>query len=63
MIKVKAEEWIGDQYEKYLRPATLFGNKFESYLNQKQVLKINIKGNLDALREEALKADEENRSR
>lgn len=28
-------EWKGTDMEKYLRPETLFGNKFESYLNRK----------------------------
>ena len=32
-------EWIGTEQEKYLRPATLFGTKFESYLNQKVTAK------------------------
>ena len=31
----KAAEWIGTDYEKYLRPETLYSNKFEGYLNQK----------------------------
>lgn len=37
VIDKKCEEWMGDEkMEKYLRPETLFGTKFESYLNQKQ---------------------------
>ena len=32
--KKKADEWLGTEQEKYLRPDTLFGTKFESYLNQ-----------------------------
>ncbi|WP_431189194.1 conserved phage C-terminal domain-containing protein [Cytobacillus firmus] len=29
-------EWKSDpQYSRYLRPETLFGSKFEAYLNQK----------------------------
>ena len=35
MIDKKSEEWLGTDREKYLRPDTLFGSKFESYLNQK----------------------------
>jgi uncharacterized phage protein (TIGR02220 family) len=35
VIDKKANEWIGTKYEKYLRPQTLFGTNFESYLNQK----------------------------
>jgi uncharacterized phage protein (TIGR02220 family)/predicted phage replisome organizer len=33
VIDKKANEWIGTEYEQYLRPETLFGTKFESYLN------------------------------
>ena len=39
VIDRKAAEWIGTEQEKYLRPATLFGTKFESYLNQKVTTK------------------------
>ena len=35
VIKNKCSEWMGTDMEKYLRPKTLFGNNFESYLNQK----------------------------
>lgn len=36
VIDLKTAEWLQDpRMSKYLRPATLFGNKFESYLNQK----------------------------
>ncbi|AAL96804.1 conserved phage C-terminal domain-containing protein [Clostridium perfringens] len=34
VIDNKVKEWQGTEYEKYLRPETLFGNKFEGYLNQ-----------------------------
>ena len=34
VIDKKADDWIGTDMEKYLRPETLFGTKFESYLNQ-----------------------------
>lgn len=34
VIDKKAAEWMGTDMEKYLRPETLFGTKFESYLNQ-----------------------------
>ena len=33
VIDSKAQEWLGTGYQKYLRPDTLFGAKFESYLN------------------------------
>ena len=35
VIDVKVVEWVNDsKMSKFLRPETLFGNKFESYLNQ-----------------------------
>ncbi len=34
VVDVKTNEWIGTEWEQYLRPNTLFGTKFESYLNQ-----------------------------
>lgn len=37
VIDKKVAEWKGTEQERYLRPATLFGTKFESYLNQKIV--------------------------
>ena len=37
VIDNKCNEWLKDnEMQKYLRPITLFGTKFESYLNQKQ---------------------------
>ena len=35
VIDKKVDEWKGTEMEKYLRPETLFGTKFESYLNAK----------------------------
>lgn len=34
VIDKKSKEWQGTNMEKFLRPETLFGTKFESYLNQ-----------------------------
>ena len=34
VIDKKVKEWKGTDFEKFLRPQTLFGTKFESYLNQ-----------------------------
>lgn len=36
VIDNKVSEWKGTDMEKYLRPETLFGTKFEGYLNQQQ---------------------------
>ena len=35
VIDIKSKEWLNNkEMEQYLRPETLFGNKFEGYLNQ-----------------------------
>lgn len=41
VIDKKCTEWLNTDMEKYLRPKTLFGNKFESYVNQKAVTQKN----------------------
>ena len=41
VIDTKCSMWKGNNYEMYLRPETLFGTKFESYLNQKAKTKDN----------------------
>ena len=33
VIDKKCNEWLGTDYAQYLRPDTLFGSKFEAYLN------------------------------
>jgi len=41
VIDKKVAEWLGDsKMDKYLRPSTLFGPKFEDYLNQKTIKKM-----------------------
>ena len=39
VIDKKVKEWINTEFEQYLRPSTLFGSKFENYLNQKVYFK------------------------
>lgn len=34
VIDKKCAEWLGGDMEKYLRPETLFGSKFDGYLNE-----------------------------
>jgi uncharacterized phage protein (TIGR02220 family) len=34
VIDKKTNEWMNTEWQKFLRPETLFSNKFESYLNQ-----------------------------
>lgn len=59
VIDKKCKEWLGTDMEKYLRPETLFGNKFESYLKQKTPITKNPKfqkqNNDFAITEEGLK--------
>ena len=44
VIDKKAECWKGTSFEQYLTPFTLFGDKFEIYLNQK-IVKVEDKNN------------------
>lgn len=39
VIDTKADEWAGTPDAKYLRPDTLFGTKFDGYLNQRAASK------------------------
>ena len=34
VIDTKVSEWSDTEYDKYLNPETMFGNKFDKYLNQ-----------------------------
>lgn len=50
VIDVKKGEWLEDEkMSRYLRPETLFGSKFESYLNE-----VTDKPNMDALKKSLL---------
>ena len=49
VIDKKVKEWTGTEYEKYLCPETLFGNKFEKYLNQNDVNVKNKNGVFDSI--------------
>ena len=39
VIDNKVNEWLNTEWGKYLQPSTLFGTKFDQYLNQKTVEK------------------------
>lgn len=41
VISKKSAEWLNTDMAKFLRPETLFGTKFEGYLNQTEVKKTN----------------------
>jgi uncharacterized phage protein (TIGR02220 family) len=50
VIDKKVAEWRGTDMAKYLRPETLFGAKFESYLNQSDGIKINNPDGFEVIR-------------
>lgn len=56
VIDKKCSEWINTDMSQYLRPETLFGNKFESYLNAN----IKIKSNKQATKREYSKEEFDN---
>lgn len=45
VIDKKVKEWLGTEFETYLRPETLFGTKFENYLNGKERIRRSGTGN------------------
>ena len=45
VIDIKCSQWLGTEMEKYLRPETLFGPKFEGYLNEKGSVNGKSRGN------------------
>jgi len=60
VIDKKCVEWMNDEkMEKFLRPVTLFGPKFESYLNQLSVKA----GRKQTAEDRYIKALEEERGR
>lgn len=52
VINKKTEEWRGTEMQQYLRPQTLFGSKFDSYLNQPMIkVKTSYEKQADKLQE------------
>lgn len=49
VIDFKCEKWKGTEFEQYLRPYTLFGTKFESYLNEKRNRKNKLQKLVDSV--------------
>jgi len=59
VIDKKCDEWKDDgKMNQFLRPETLFGTKFESYLNQKEVKKKTTFNNFDQREQDWDKLDE-----
>jgi len=44
VIDKKSAEWVGTDMQMYLRPSTLFGTKFDSYLNAQAKLPVKLPG-------------------
>lgn len=44
VIDKKCSEWKGTDFERYLRPETLFGTKFENYLNAAAPMRKGVNG-------------------
>ena len=66
VIDIKTEQWYGTSMSQYLRPTTLFGTKFESYLNDKNIkipMQINNKPFLSELSKFALREELRNDKR
>ena len=40
VVDIMAAKWKGTEYEQYLQPQTLFGNKMDNYLNQSMPRKV-----------------------
>ena len=58
VIYKKAKEWKGTEFQKFLRPQTLFSDKFEAYLNQTEIQGKNKSEQFyDDMREWAMKGD------
>ena len=55
VISVKSTKWLNTKFEDYLTPNTLFGNKFESYLNENIIVE---KTKQDNAYEQVIKATE-----
>ena len=41
VVDIMVAKWKGTEYEQYLQPQTLFGNKMDNYLNQPMPRKVN----------------------
>ena len=50
--------WQGTEWEKFLRPETLFGTKFEGYLNARQTVQKSTNKNADLYARALAKARE-----
>ena len=55
VIDIKCLEWLNNEtMNVYLRPQTLFGSKFQSYLNQKQPEKAEASYDIDSFKKSAM---------
>ena len=47
VVDKKVKSWLGTEWQKYLRPDTLFGSKFQAYLNEIEKPKSNRDSSFD----------------
>lgn len=58
VVDNKCADWKGTEWEKFLRPETLFGTKFEGYLNARQTVQKSTNKNADLYAKALAKARE-----
>lgn len=58
VIDNKIADWTGTEWEKFIRPLTLFGTKFESYLNEKSKGGANVNNSRNTKRFENERLDD-----
>ena len=60
VIDLKCSQWLGDEkMELYLRPATIFGNKMDSYLNESKSVPKTKKDKIDDIFSKRTKEEHE----
>ena len=58
VIDNQTSKWLNTSMEDYLRPSTLFGSKFESYLNSRPQKELKSKNTWEEVKKEFLEEDE-----
>lgn len=59
VIDKKVEDWKGTRFEQYLRPVTLFGNKFDGYKNERVTKSETNRGSDDIIKKYNLDVERE----
>ncbi len=59
VIDNQSSKWLNTSMEDYLRPSTLFGSKFESYLNSRPQKELKSKNTWEEVKKEFLEEEED----